>query len=37
MKTMRQSLENSRILLFLVLIGVSLFFGSILFIISRAR
>jgi len=37
MKTMRQSLENSRILLFLVLIGASLFFGSILFIISRAR
>jgi len=37
MKTMRQNLENSRILLFLVLIGVSLFFGSILFIISRAR
>jgi len=37
MKTMRQGLENARILLFLILIGVSLFLGSILFIISRAR
>jgi hypothetical protein len=37
MKSMRQGLENGRILLFLILVGASLFFGSILFIISRAR
>jgi hypothetical protein len=37
MKGMRQGLENGRILLFLILVGASLFFGSILFIISRAR
>jgi hypothetical protein len=37
MKTVRQTVENGRILLLLILVGASLFFGSILFIISRAR
>jgi hypothetical protein len=37
MKAVREGLENGRILLLLILIGASLFFGSILFIISRAR
>jgi len=35
MKTISQSLANGRILMFLVLIMAILFFGSILFIVSR--
>jgi hypothetical protein len=35
MKTIGQSLANGRILMFLVLVMVILFFGSILFIVSR--
>jgi hypothetical protein len=37
MRTLRRSLENRRILLFLVLVAGMLFFGSILFIVSRAN
>jgi len=36
MKTMSRMLENRRILLLLILIAGILFFGSILFILSRA-
>ena len=35
MKTISQGLANGRILMFLVLVMALLFFGSILFIVSR--
>jgi hypothetical protein len=36
MKAVSRSLENRWILIFLVLVAAMLFFGSILFIVSRA-